>query len=1519
MVAGPDVRGPRLEPLKPVDEASRPGQGSVWERMPEAQLQGMARQGVEGAKAELQRRSAAAAPTADPGPEAAPAPPEAPKPAAPDVVERAVQRILENVAPNKAMQGLSAEVKEQVKARVKEERAKLGTGESKAWSGEQPKEQAKVGSPEQVRAAIEKVLKEKPIGTAAAAEPDGIYVSDLRKELPGLTREQQDEAILNATWRDPDFQKKYVPTQTARGDDGGIFDGRISLGVIKVAPEAKAAVRVTGHHKVDAVIDGTKPATWDGTNWDNASLQQYPIWPFLQKAKDAVGKDKNIGVIEPGQFSGDFLPGQLGYAGERIIYNKKAVEKIIRSDPEFYKQFGKSTDEIVRGAIKANKAGEFLGYGTARTAAEGDIAINMMGSDGMQVNGMVAKRSELADLIRRYSKFDVAKVEIFDGNNFSTKQVFDGPPQDALRFVERMAPAKAAVDTPAKVEPLQQEATDVNRELARQGITRLTPEEVTGAGERGGAKGVRRADEAASRDRQAVLAALTEQFNDALGTAGRDKRRLAQVREEFGPLFESLGVEMPKGKADAPRQTEKGMILKPGGEKTPDVVEGETAQRFKGLLDELDLTPDERRVADAIMHGDATIRALKKQGVKSPAYVGERVVEKIKAHLAEKYPEYADRVGGAKTLEQLKKGLMDVGAVAETRDVAFAGFPLKLTFLDNLFKQGFSPTAAIKKWFSSAGSLPREVFDEHNEATRKVAAYVEDVRNAEKDMRKAVSYDTLTEAQVKDMNAALGGDRAAMARQTPEVQAVLGKMRREVDVLSAALIKEGAIDGPLAATVQGNVGAYLNRSYRAFTDPNWAANVPEPVKNKFMSWMDAELRAKGHTPAPGEVEGVMMKLLHNGTAADNPIAFLSKSKLGSKDLSILTQRKDVPPELRALWGEHEDPLVNYAHSVGKMSNMLQNHIFLSNVKKMGLGKYLFDKPTPEAYMPIADEGTKSMAPLAGLHTTPEIKAAFDEIYSPKESNWAVKAWMSYLGLAKVSKTVWSPVATIRNNVGNIGFSMMNGHWRVHETPMAIKSILDDSPAGRDYWRRATELGLTTDGLDSGDFAAMAKHVLGRREDAPFTSRGMLTDRSLARAAAGGLKGVEKLYQVQDTIYKLAAFENEKARYQKANPTWTPEQVERHAAKIVLDTFPTYSMVPKAVKLASRFPVVGSFVNFPSEVVRTTYNSMKLTAQELANPATRAIGAQRLAGTVMALTASAGLAAGTRAIFGVTQDEENDMRRFMPEWSKDSPIIHIGTNDKGERRYVDIGGIDPHAYLTKPVMALLRGEDPKQALMDAVSGLADPFTSEEIGVSPVLDIARNKKKSGGEVFNPQAPKLDIAKDMAAHAWKAIEPGAITTGRRLYKAATGEPDKKTGRKYDLADEAVLVARPTNLDVKGSLPFKARDFQKAEQDAVKLLMSVVRQKGMVSDQEIVAAHGKMEQARRRLFEEMREDALAAQRLGMTSGEVRAALKSAQVSDEDINSVMSGKYTPHQTKKLPGLETNEANRRLNVIRSVK
>jgi len=630
-----------------------------------------------------------------------------------------------------------------------------------------------------------------------------------------------------------------------------------------------------------------------------------------------------------------------------------------------------------------------------------------------------------------------------------------------------------------------------------------------------------------------------------------------------------------------------------------------------------------------------------------------------------------------------------------------------------------------------------------------------------------------------------------------------------------------------------------------------------------------------------ELDGLIENLLYQDSA---PMGVLSKGgKLGSKNLSMLKRRKNIPPEIRALWGEDKNADMNFVFSVWQMTNALANHEFLTEALSAGENKFFFKTPrvTSEGSFSamIAAEGSSAMSPLNGWYTTPAIKKAFEEAVTTENLPDWLRFYMKAVSATKYAKTIASAMTHLRNFTANPLFALANGHFNVGEAKGAFAAsfgdVFDKSPeAMQEEIEDLVRRGVLGDGARAGEMRAMINAATAGSIDNII---GIGPHRKIKRAVRVG----EKLYGAEDDFWKYFGFKNEYANYRKAYPEWTEEQVRDRAAKIVRNGYPTYSMTPRLTKKLARFPFLGTFVSFVSEIPRTGYHTIGLIAEEFRDPKTQAIGTKRLTGLVLAITLPIAVVATGRYFGNVNKKKEEAYRAFLPPWSENGELFWLPFGESTAPYYIDLSYSNPHAYLRNAVIAFMRGEDWESKLVNTVGELAAPFLSEDIFTSTMLDITRNKTRNGQPVWNPQDTPEAKALAISEHLWGAVEPGTLRGASRIVKAMKGE-EGKAGTAYNAPTELMAQlsgVRVSKLDVPRSLGFQAYRFTEDLKDARRLSY---KKNIPLSRQQT-----------QKLYDDFyNRKVRAAKTLGMTDNEIIMALMDGGMTKNQAGGIVFGLY---------------------------
>ena len=860
----------------------------------------------------------------------------------------------------------------------------------------------------------------------------------------------------------------------------------------------------------------------------------------------------------------------------------------------------------------------------------------------------------------------------------------------------------------------------------------------------------------------------------------------------------------------------------------------------------------------------------------------------------------------------------------------------------------------IKSHFHKEGNLPEEIFDMKLRKDAEIRADLERARYNNAELKKAINaIPAEKRPKLAVVNEALTTNDFSALESFPEVVKAGQSMRAHIKKMSKRLIDEGVVEGQLAARIDKNGDTYLHRSYRVFDDPNWASKVPEEVRNNAK----AKLREQFPEASEDQIEQMIGELLYSGKAAESPMAILaSTTKIGGKDLSILMGRKDIPDWLMALWGEYDDPFINYTKSIGKIATLAANHKFLTTVREFGLASGLFSdlqsgKVDPTHVAEFATKSSMAFAPLNGLRTTPELKQAFEEAAANTHiDQWWLRNYMKFNSGVKWSKTIGSPLTHLRNLVGNLGFAVANGHIPNGSVKLkdlvGVTGLFGARPEdAQEKYEEYVRLGV----VQSGSFREVfdAVQEAGGLSVEEWANR--WAERGGARAAAskaakaaqGTVEFMNKAYMAEDDIWKIFAYETELKRYSDAyakSGQPVPDTLKQDVAKIIQNTYPNYDNVPKFIKGLRQVPFMGTFTSFPWEVGRTAVNRILLTHKELRsdNPEIRKIGMQRAVGQLSAIMGAYVLQEVAAAILGFDDEEQEAVRQLAAPWNENSPMVLL-PGDDGKVRFIDLGYVDPHSYFTKPLMALFRADDigVKKALISAVDEILDPFFGEEILFGRILDVARNKKRSGSQVYLDAAPLTQRVLEGGKYILGAIEPGLvdqfIRTPYRAVMGYTNDYGKTYSLPYHLFQQTTGLKIET-IDPRQAFSFRAATFARNESSLTGHLRKVAGRRGTVGEGELASTYAMVNRNRQQNMDAFQKQINALVALGVKPKEVAAILKQANVSKKHIPALISGKHIPVQiddnyldrqfarsvvqTPDAPLSKMTEVRRRLEVLR---
>lgn len=825
-----------------------------------------------------------------------------------------------------------------------------------------------------------------------------------------------------------------------------------------------------------------------------------------------------------------------------------------------------------------------------------------------------------------------------------------------------------------------------------------------------------------------------------------------------------------------------------------------------------------------------------------------------------------------------------------------------VTFFDSLRRRSLS----AKSFLPKSLFLFKEKIEANIEAEAKRATYLV------KEFNKMVdNYKGDVESLLTEFDKYLRGDQTAIIPD--EFKAVAGKMRMHIDNLSNMLIETGAVTPTQAETIRKNMGEYINRSYQVFDKKNWKKQVTEEMKNAARLDIANRLRpiAEKEAEKTGKDVDILLnklideqinELLEGKSAA----SFLGVGKTGSKDTSIMKEKTDIPPSIRALMGEYTDPTQNYSRTIFKLASYAENARFLQSAKEAGMGVFFFPSRNGEFDTKIAGDASKTMNPLNGLYTTKEIADALstppglDALLETKFGTpvkTAYETYMKFVSTVKWLKTIASIGTHAKNIFGNVWFMLSNGYINPKQYANSFAVIKNSSREDlRDKLDEYIRAGIVNQSATLGEIRAMFN-------DANFEDT--LDKRLKTKPIAGFINKLKKLsgklsvaYQAEDDFFKIISYETEKARYSKAFYSESFDKlnddqktvVKDYAAEITKNVLPNYGRVPNLVKFLRVVPVTGTFISFQAEAYRTAWNSVALSIDEMKsdNKKVKAIGAKRLIG----IAAAQGLKFGLMTLLGKAisggDDDDDELSKytkmFVAPWSTDSDIVLVSHGD-GKMSYIDFSASDPHGGIKKAYNAAMSGDDFGQAFGKGMGVVLEPFLKEDIFKELIGDITENKNSYGNTLYNEKDSNVNKVNAIMARIYKTFEPGSFSTVRKIYESE----DKGNEILGQMSGYKV-----NTVDINKQLGFKMQKLKAEENEARKIYNSAFRkyEAGEITEDEYNAAYNQANDATKEVYSRMYDNIKASSFFGVSDEGLTKTMDDARLSDSLINSLFYGEY---------------------------
>ena len=597
---------------------------------------------------------------------------------------------------------------------------------------------------------------------------------------------------------------------------------------------------------------------------------------------------------------------------------------------------------------------------------------------------------------------------------------------------------------------------------------------------------------------------------------------------------------------------------------------------------------------------------------------------------------------------------------------------------------------------------------------------------------------------------------------------------------------------------------------------------------------------------------------------------------------------------------------------------------------------------------------------------------------------------------QMNKTVLSLMTQMRNITTAAMFATANGHVGSGASVADNFRILFDDLVGRTKdpkkLREVMQEALDNGALDSSTIAQELEQIIpelmggskffnatksGKFETViqGTTSDNVMASLLTGKGPIGKVVGKSmEAYQLGDNLWKLFGYNYVKSQLKPAlrnlddvkkyfqqvykydfkpvradgTKKSLDDAIKEIAGIEIRDIYPNYSMIPTFVQNVRKFPFLGNFVAFASEMYRNSFNIIRggMRKMQSDNPYIRQIGARQLIGwtTTVGIATPVVFDAATK-MTGITKEMYQAYKdRFAPEYEKASDLIPVsGQKEDRSWKASNFSYLVPYADVAAPVKAAIqtfrqgKDTDMNTAMLFAKSAKSfivrslEPFLAPSIMFETSRELVPDEKgifrtKQGGVIADIKNDP-DWFQKIMYHAYRKVTPTTIRSAEEIGQAI-GQDLSKSAIKRDLFDTVLKVMTGfsiTKQDPYTSMRFKLGSYSGMLSDArgaftrdinnaTKLQRDARLIANGVEAETIATEYDKLQSNNYRILSEVFKDVQALRTLNFEEKEIKDLISGRRaLSDKDVSMVMSGTYNPEN---LPNFKKDSSIR--NTIKNI-
>ena len=420
-------------------------------------------------------------------------------------------------------------------------------------------------------------------------------------------------------------------------------------------------------------------------------------------------------------------------------------------------------------------------------------------------------------------------------------------------------------------------------------------------------------------------------------------------------------------------------------------------------------------------------------------------------------------------------------------------------------------------------------------------------------------------------------------------------------------------------------------------------------------------------------------------------------------------------------------------------------------------------------------------------------------------------------------------------------------------------------------------GIVNDNIDS-EVIKKGLEAAFSGQELPAEALQSMKDKVLSKSKKGfqnTMDAAGAAYSFSDSMFKTIAYMQEKQRNMNTygavllakgvDPKLVETQMQEKAADTVREQMPSYDRSPELIKAISRFPLIGTFIQFDfqnkvndkniiidaismlndgrkmlAEAVKTSDSNLsKVLSSSGKKLIFRSIG--KSAGAFASLNFSMAIYSVIANYFDWDDDEKEALGKILPEYRRYNILIPADSNKSGVHKFYDISRFDPSSSYVRYFRAF-----EQEGAGAMIEEILKPYLSADIFVGSIYETWSGLDKYGNvdeQLKNGSfADKLKYLFDQ-----RLLDSGVYGAAKKIFAAKEGK-ELSRGVNMSMSDELLntyfgIKPRTVNIPVALSKTIKYEYSGKlAELPAVSDLSDAVKNRDKVREQSTRSAQTKV-----------------------------------------------------------------------------